>query len=663
MKYTILAIILFSPAFLRGQQVLAYMGKDAVHLRWKGNHNQLVEGYNVYRKSSDADSWQLLTAIPLAFVSEQKKMEEILGFRSPLFHSLFNVEDGKPVSQKIVFDRFNTGDASLLEAICFIHPEFGKVLGEMYEDRTAIKGQRYTYRVTQLVSGLEKELASTSQLAPFAFQAIPRPAHLTATPGEEIIDLSWDKNAPAMQSGQVVSYTIYRSEKENGAFERINLANPLSVSVTSGSKQENKQQEQFHDAFLANGKTYYYQVRSVNAFGFESAPSNTASATPGPSAASLLPGNLEAKRMGSTVKISWTTPGARNATYELMRSHSAEGGYESVFFTTSDAHQLHWFDTKSTQGTDKYYYVAATSGNAKAMSDTIHVFFGDEIPPTAPTLLVATSGEGAVRLTWKKNPEHDVLGYEVERISDAGSLQPALLTSQPIASPEFSDKLPSADDHLYGYLVYAVDSSYNRSPASAVVWQRAIDHHAPASPSLEKLTEKDSTIILSWNAIIPGDFDTFIVYEWLPGGTNGMEVFRTTSLTAEIRSTGNASMCYTVVARDKSSNDSDHSGMLCSSSRKDKNTAPISNLTATLKGKNVQLNWNAPSDPELHGYTVTRIETKTKRRLEVAELGKNEPHYLDKYVMPGTEYRYEITAFNLQWRKSIPVAVVISTGK
>jgi hypothetical protein len=95
----------------------------------------------------------------------------------------------------------------------------------------------------------------------WAGKTLRPPTGLTATTGNAKVLLSWT----ASSSRGVVGYDVYR-ENANGTWPTSPLANTASTSYT--------------DTGLTNGTTYTYRVTSVGSGGTQSAPSNTASATP-----------------------------------------------------------------------------------------------------------------------------------------------------------------------------------------------------------------------------------------------------------------------------------------------------------------------------------------------------------------------------------------------
>jgi hypothetical protein len=81
------------------------------------------------------------------------------------------------------------------------------------------------------------------------------------------IDLMW--NAPSSTTVTVEGYNVYRGSASTGPFGRISGSTPLADTS-------------FTDATVQGGTTYYYEVRSVDSNGTESAPAGPVPATTSP---------------------------------------------------------------------------------------------------------------------------------------------------------------------------------------------------------------------------------------------------------------------------------------------------------------------------------------------------------------------------------------------
>jgi len=85
----------------------------------------------------------------------------------------------------------------------------------------------------------------------------------TGTAVQHEIDLSW--NAPSSSADPVAGYNVYRSANGGGSFTKLNSSPDVQAEYT--------------DSAVQSGTTYMYEVKSVDATGVESSPSNQISLT------------------------------------------------------------------------------------------------------------------------------------------------------------------------------------------------------------------------------------------------------------------------------------------------------------------------------------------------------------------------------------------------
>lgn len=200
------------------------------------------------------------------------------------------------------------------------------------------------------------------------------PDNLVATPGDTIVDLTWDASATA------TSYAVFRGTVNGGPYSPI--ASGLVVT-------------NYHDTGRTNGVTYYYVVKAGNAGG-ASPNSNQASATPNnPTDAfitSLLVFSPDVLLVGDKVTTASVTTwpdssgNAANATPALAvataptRNVSSVNGHNSVLFNGT---------TDELEGS----YI-----NATAISTVVAVF-RNTAPANGPTYITTAAATGGADAT------------------------------------------------------------------------------------------------------------------------------------------------------------------------------------------------------------------------------------------------------------------------
>lgn len=187
---------------------------------------------------------------------------------------------------------------------------------------------------------------------------------------------------------------------------------------------------------------------------------------------------------------------------------------------TSQVATSAYTDSTVTNDTKYYYVVTATdrSGNESTVSNTTSATptaVSDETPPAAPTSLAAVAGDGSVALNWADNSEGDLAKYNVYRSTSASVSAVAgnRVNTTNVTSSAYSDTTATNDTKYY-YVVTAVDTSNNESPASNEVYAtpEAADT-PPAAPSgLTASAAGDSYVTLDWADNSEEDFAKYNVY-------------------------------------------------------------------------------------------------------------------------------------------------------
>jgi len=174
------------------------------------------------------------------------------------------------------------------------------------------------------------------------------------------------------------------------------------------------------------------------------------------------PTGLTATAGDSQVSLNWNDNSEIDlAGYNVYRSLTSGSGYVKIngALVTSSA-----YIDNNVDGYVTYYYVVRAvdiflneSGNSNQASATPT----DTTPPSAPTGLSATAGNGTVSLNWSDNGEDDFDGYNVYRSTTLGSgyvqLNGSLLTSSGYVDNSVTNGI------TYYYVVTAVDTSSNES--------------------------------------------------------------------------------------------------------------------------------------------------------------------------------------------------------
>jgi glycosidase len=305
------------------------------------------------------------------------------------------------------------------------------------------------------------------------FAGTDAPSLALGAVGSGSVSLSWDAVPGA------ASYAVYRSPVTRGGYVEIG-----TVTGTS-----------FTDDTAENGIHSFYVVRALDAAGNASVDSNEVDALPslpvGWGNVQWPPSIDEPLRAGG-----WTVYGQvwvhgltdAGGPPDLIRAQlgwgsAADGsGWQWVDAAynaghTGDANYEYMAQfTPSAAGTYFYAYRYSTNGGATwtvagpggpgSEPAVAHIAPpADTTAPAAPTgLTVVSAGPAEIDLAWDAGTESDLFGYEVERSTGGGPF--TTVGTPPTAS--FADT-SVVSGTTYTYVVKAIDTSSNASPASSSV--------------------------------------------------------------------------------------------------------------------------------------------------------------------------------------------------
>jgi hypothetical protein len=228
-------------------------------------------------------------------------------------------------------------------------------------------GQSYGYRVraTTVRGGVSRQ-SDEFLVTPVMPPAVPQGLVASGLDGSNL--LSWDAVTARLDgspAGGPVGYNLYRGTVP-GRYEEAPL-NKEPLRTTS-----------YKDTAVANDRTYYYVVRSVDgpeAPGVESPDSAEASATPRDRTPPQKPAGFTALGGLDRVFLTWNENGERDlAGYRVYRS--ARSGKDYRPLTDAPIQRTTFSDETVRSGTVYYYVVTAVdrSGNESAWSEEKKVY-------------------------------------------------------------------------------------------------------------------------------------------------------------------------------------------------------------------------------------------------------------------------------------------------
>ena len=161
--------------------------------------------------------------------------------------------------------------------------------------------------------------------------------------------------------------------------------------------------------------------------------------------------------------------------------------------------------------------VTDADGEVGEDSVTVTVEAVLDLPPAAPTNLVAVPGDGVVDLSWDANTEADLTGYNVYRSEVPASIDPTMdtpLGSVPAGLEAYQDNTV-ANGTTYFYVVTAIDDDPSESVGSSEAFSM------PQAPGGSVTVAVDNAFEVFVNGVSVGSGSDWYHGWCVPGGVGG----------------------------------------------------------------------------------------------------------------------------------------------
>jgi hypothetical protein len=417
-----------------------------------------------------------------------------------------------------------------------------------YTDQALDNGSYLYHVVASYSSG---DSAPTSELS-VQVELLYAPSELSLSVSQDLVSLSWTPVPAAALN--FISYRIYRD------------AEPITTTSSAS----------YEDSGLANG-SYVYMVRAVYPNG-ESAASNSMTALV---EVAYAPQNLSYQLEQGDVTLNWQAPAVSNRDllgYQIFRNDV------QIAFSSG----LSYLDAGLSNGNYSYHLIAEYSSGLSAPGNSIAV---PVFVPYTP-LGLTVSGEGNSRLiTWSR-PNQGELGYRVYR---NGSLLTSI--ANPLTTSYSDSNIPNGN---YSYQVAALYPLDQVSALSDAVQSTVLIANPPAAVTVPS-GNTTNTVTVNW--VSPSDPGFLIGYRVRLHQDNVLmstiTVPHPDSSTCVF--TGLFNGYYQVYAEALYGTLADPviSTFVGPITARVRVLYPPTGVTATIVGRDIQVNWNAPADSGL----------------------------------------------------------------
>ena len=656
-------------------EAIVFRAEEGVYIRWPGFTGEDFDGYTLYRQV-DGGEWVRVNEELLTIELSWENIVARAGrFQGALYLSLFGITDEPrniTPAERATLLGLDEGSA-FLGLMSVSQPVIGELLGETFLDQTVPEvANMLQYRINIIRNGAETPHSMTRSFETGIFDEVPVVDSLEGFPRDRAALLVWHKNREHLLSGEVTSYNLYRANSPIGPFLQVNVEHIMPIAIGSGETTVDQDKQTYIDRFLENEREYFYHIRGLNSFGIEGDPSEVITVIPGHPDPPPAPYNLDGEVFGASARLGWDYRAEDQVTgFEVYRSEVRDGDYEKVFPLTDiqlRADMRQWIDLNAVPGGDTWYYLRAVGKNGLLSnpSDTLVFHYLDVVPPAPPQNVVAVPDTARITISWSPNMEPDLLGYEIEKASDASLRSRFLLslddgeggTTTLIPDTFYIDEVPVYSHTTHGYVVYALDRAMNRSRPSEMVTARVVDITPPSTPLVYDLSQTGEQVFFRWSASPESDLAGYRVYRSLGDSVN-MEMHwegETTSLIEAFNEEG--MYYYQVAAFDASDNESLPSQMVWLNVQAGPPLPPAGG-EAVWDNNRVVVRWQSSPSANTAGYFLQRLHTETGRRIDLVETGADATEFVDRYAPQGQEFIYLIHARDSRWRLSDALEVVV----
>ena len=354
-----------------------------------------------------------------------------------------------------------------------------------------------------------------------SFNATPAPPNpplvtsSTATTPQQVL-VKWDGslNNSNKTDGNVTQYHVFRATgvvvPPSAAFSDIGTVPSTGGSANAGTGCANFTSCGFLDnSGLADGTQYTYYVEADTASGPTcttgcSNPSNTTSQFTMPGAASIT--SVQSLST-SSIRVSWTSPTGTVSSFDVLRSTSAGGPFNT--FAGSTGQTSPFTDTDGTKASNSQFFYKIRSNITGAVSPAQNpasalstAASGFTLPPKVTGVTANPVTYNSVGLSWTAVTGNAAVTYTVTRIDPTVS-DLSIATFAGLATNSLTDTSVYPSVNSYNYSVQAIN------PGGGGVASDNLSVPTPAAPWIAS----SSGLTGGWlNSFAIDPFNSAIVY-------------------------------------------------------------------------------------------------------------------------------------------------------
>jgi fibronectin type 3 domain-containing protein len=636
-------------------KVIARPSTDSVVLRWApigGNEWTLANrtGYTIERftlvrngKVVQPVERKQLAASPVKPLPEEQWEKFInnkygLVAAQALYGETFelNIEHGD-VMQIVNKAKENEQRYSIALFCADMSPAVAKAMGLYWSDKPVEKNVKYLYRIS--VYTATDTLKGSVFVDTSEKYILPSVAGVTAESTGSVVTLRWNR------ADYEKAYTTYSLERSEDGKTFSQITDIPGVTLSKSGKDDKYQYAV--DTLTVIDKEYSYRIRGITPFGEYGPLSNIVKVKGNKTATSSVFITSALSTDNKSIDMQWEFPETENDAlkgFEVTRAAKSSGPYKTIHKDILPVTARIFKDTNPQQS--NYYKVKAKTKDGKEITSMPYLaLLVDSIPPVIPSGLKGKVDDfGNVSISWKPNPDADILGYRIYR-AYYQSEEFALMTGEVVKDTTFADRviLQSLNEKIH-YQVMAIDRNQNHSALSAILSLSLPDKVPPMPAVWLPVKSTKEGVVLTWEPSGSQDVVKYEVYrkgdqgQWIRLATKASTNDSTYTYTDQNLSNSTVQY-YTVVAVDEASLESPPTPVVTGFKLPGLKAAVVVNPPVVDRvNKKVTLTW-LYEDQNAVSY---RIYKKMNDGEELLYRTVKDKQFVDIGLTAGNKYSYSI---------------------
>lgn len=520
-----------------------------------------------------------------------------------------------------------------------------EALGVRFEDHDVKPDYVYIYKVTSLVpdSLLSRHKSNLAIAQSSKVDTLIKPEIHHIEQGDRLLHIFWKKETDIFQN-----YTAFYIEKTLDGKVFTRLQDKPYISSNQFGEAFNEYYI-YSDSITHNYTKYGYRIIGISPFADLSPPSDVVYSMGRDMTPPITPFIVSSTTENGKIEINWEYPegGEKLRGFYVGRSHNPYDGFENITPEILDIESRSFVDNLPSQNRPNFYIVSAidTSGNY-SISPAHYVHVIDSIPPSPPVYVKAEAFiNGNVTLTWNKNPEQDISGYEIHSAYHPDHVF-IKVTNHQIKDTLYTDTvmLETLTEKVY-YKIVALDKNYNYSSYSEMIVVSLPDIVPPSSPIVNDFLSDEKSIQIFWINSSSKDVVKQIVYRRESSELDWEIVFQTNDIKiqqfSDTMALPSKAYYYKVHAIDDANNMSKESTSIKVISKISKFDYSDLNLKIVKQNDKLILSWDKM--PDIKYYTLYKTNPDGK----FITLGNTtENSYLDIPENRSLKYAIRATTIN-----------------